>query len=83
MKKMKLEEFREFVKTNDDNIITIEQLEDESFDKRFLLVCKKCGSTNVKFFGEWGSNYGGYTGYCEGDNGFKCKDCGNAIVWSQ
>jgi hypothetical protein len=38
---------------------------------------------NIEFFGELGVDYGEYTGYAPGNNGFKCKKCGNAINWYQ
>jgi len=46
--------------------------------KEFAITCKKCGSHEVFVSWEWGCNYGGYTGYSEGQKLFKCNSCGNA-----
>lgn len=45
----------------------------------FELLCKKCGSKDVRIDVEGGIDYGGggYTGYCPGSTHFKCKSCGN------
>jgi hypothetical protein len=83
MEKMTLEEFREYVKENDVNMLTHEEMQDKEFEDKFTIVCKKCGSMNIEFFGELGVDYGEYTGYAPGNNGFKCKKCGNAINWYQ
>jgi hypothetical protein len=83
MRKMTLSEFRNYVKEHDDNKISHDEMKGGDFKKSFLLVCKKCGSTEVEFFGEAGTDYGEYTGYSSGENGFKCKSCGNAISWWQ
>ena len=79
--KQKLDEFREYVKRNDENKIDHDGMEEGEFENSFLISCKKCGSSKIEFFGESGCDYGGYTGYSPGENGFKCLECGNAITW--
>jgi len=59
------------------------EMENNEWKEKFTLVCKKCSSMNVEFFGENGIDYGGMTGYSPNENGFKCLDCGNAITWYQ
>ena len=80
---MKLKDFREYVKEHDDNKISHDEMNEGEFKKSFTLVCKKCGSMDVDFFGEAGKDYGGQTGYSSEENGFKCNKCGNAITWWQ
>lgn len=80
-KTMTVEEFRKYVKLHDANKINHHQMKQDEWKKSFTMVCKKCGSMNIEFFGEAGVNYGGQTGYDDGENGFKCIDCGNAITW--
>ena len=77
---MKLEEFKEYVKENDDNIFNDEGLGEHlnQMKSKFMLVCKKCGSTHVEVIGEDGCDYGECTGYEPGTNVIKCNDCGNA-----
>jgi len=51
--------------------------------QHFAISCKKCGSTKIFVSWEEGINYGGYTGYSDGQKLFKCLDCGNAAsFWS-
>lgn len=83
MKEMKLADFKEYVKKYDKNVITEDEGIFEPFSKTrdsFSIVCKKCGSMNIEMIGEDGINYGELTGYQEGTNVIKCKDCGNAIT---
>ena len=80
---MTVAEFREWVKAHDANKVTHERMEAGEFKEAFSIICKKCGSQNVEFFGEAGVDYGGMTGYAGGENGFKCLDCGAAITWFQ
>jgi hypothetical protein len=47
----------------------------------FKIECRKCGSTDVVVFGKPGRMGSEYTGYMEGEEGFKCKKCGNAKEW--
>lgn len=50
--------------------------------KNFSVLCKKCGSSKIFVSWERGINYGGYTGYSDGQKLFKCMDCGNsASFW--
>ena len=85
---MTLEQFRKYVKENNDNQIKSDEgicelFEDIKNNKSgFALVCKKCGSMKIEIDGEDGVNYGGYTGYCSGSNVIKCLNCGNAVtIW--
>ena len=82
-KKMNVEEFRQWVKENDDNKLTHREMNEKEWKEKFTILCKKCGSQKVEFFGEAGVDYGGETGYSSGENGFKCLVCGNAITWWQ
>ena len=86
MEKMKLDEFREYVRKNNQNQIDssdgiAEMFEDIQNNKTgFALVCKKCGSMKIGIEGESGRDYGGMTGYSPGSNVIKCLNCGNAIT---
>lgn len=80
---MNLEEFREYCKKNDKNVIKHEEMNQQKWAENFTIVCKKCGSQEIVFFGEAGTDYGDYTGYQPGYNGFKCTSCGSAISWWQ
>lgn len=80
---MNLKQFKEYVKKHDANKISHDEMNEGLFESRFTLICKKCGSMKVEFFGESGYMGSEYTGYCDGENGFKCLSCGNAITWWQ
>ena len=82
MEKMTKSEFEEWVKNNDDNTF---KYEEEGLAKhlmqvksKFMLICKKCGSTKIHIIGDDGIDFGGMTGYQEGTNVIKCNNCGNA-----
>lgn len=48
----------------------------------FAVVCNKCGSMDIDIFGEKGIDYGGWTGYQEGETVIKCNGCGAANnIW--
>ena len=47
----------------------------------FEVICRKCGKKEVVVFGHPGMMGSSYTGYMEGEEGLKCKHCGNAKSW--
>ncbi len=56
---------------------------EDMFSTKFTVFCRKCGSGNIYFNFEDGTDYGGYTGYSPGQKIIKCKDCGNtASYWN-
>jgi hypothetical protein len=55
--------------------------DEEDILQRFKLVCRKCGSENVKIDIEEGQNYGGDTGYGAGHLAIGCNDCGDNDFW--
>lgn len=68
--------------TNEFGVDTDKEIED-IFSKHFAVFCRKCGSGNLYLNFEDGTDYGGYTGYSDGQKIIKCKDCGNtASYWS-
>lgn len=78
---MNLEQFKQYIKEHDDNVLNHDDSDlNEIFknENGFILACKKCGSTNVEVIGEFGCDYGEMTGYCSGTTVFKCNNCGNA-----
>jgi len=53
------------------------------FSEHFAVFCRKCGSGDMYFNWEEGTDYGGYTGYSGGQKIIKCKGCGNtASYWA-
>ena len=80
LKKMKLEDFKQFIKENDDNVFNNKGIATHlsSIQSNFMIVCKKCGSSKVEIIGDDGIDYGEMTGYCSGANVIKCNNCGNA-----
>ena len=77
----KEEEINNFLKVLKTQNINEEHLENKdigTFLKHFGVCCRKCGSVNIFISWEDGTDYGGYTGYSEGQKLFKCLDCGNA-----
>jgi DNA-directed RNA polymerase subunit M/transcription elongation factor TFIIS len=76
MKRMTLQEFKDYVKSEDANITF-----KKSGIRNFILTCKKCGSTNVKMRTEFDYSYGDTGTGIYGESVtlmFKCVDCGNA-----
>lgn len=49
-------------------------------DKRFSVVCNKCGSMDVEIIGTRGINYCDEPGYQEGSMAFKCNGCGSGLT---
>ena len=49
----------------------------------FLILCTKCGGTEIEIIGEQGIDYGGDTGYSAGTTVVKCVNCGAAMTASQ
>jgi len=75
LEEMTLNEFKEYVKKNDKNLIYAGDLKQSDFKEKFVICCKECGSLNVEFTIEGGS--------MGGENDFKCINCGNALTWYQ
>ena len=77
--KQKIDKFLEELRSQSANDLKWE-LEGSVGDilKHFAILCKKCGSTKIFVSWEEGVDYGGYTGYADGQKLFKCLDCGNA-----
>lgn len=53
----------------------------EEIEAAFKLVCKKCGSENVRIDIEQGIDYGGDTGYGSGHLAIGCNDCGKNDIY--
>lgn len=79
----KLEKFLEKLKKQSTNDLFLKDCDNEDikemFDKHFGLFCRKCGGTDIFVNWEDGIDYGGYTGYNEGQKLFKCNMCGNSM----
>ncbi len=89
MEKMTLEQFKDYVKKNDENKVENSSGIAGAFEgvhknkDGFAFVCRKCGSMKISIEGDSGMDYGGMTGYSPGENVIKCLECGNAIsIWS-
>lgn len=70
MKEMSVREFYEYCK---------EEQKKLKFKDLFKIECKKCGSEDIEFFGEYDDSGVYYAGE-QGHNYFvvKCHNCGNA-----
>lgn len=55
--------------------------EAEEIEAAFKLVCKKCGSENVRIDIALGIDYGGDTGYDSGHLAIGCNDCGKNDIY--
>lgn len=79
----KIDEFLALLRSQSINNEKIEDDNIGTFLKHFAVMCKKCAGGDVFVSWEGGTDWGGYTGYAEGQKLFKCNSCGNAYsFWS-